>query len=1502
MANKTKNIKSFIKSSWDYINPFDLLNFKFLNGFAGFGQTIRRMTTNPYFVPLVIILVLAGSFRFYRFSWDDYHQFHPDERYLLDPQTSVCYPQEPQGLQYGSLPLYIQGTLREGLIWLQASGVLHNIDMGRVNIIMGRLLSACFDLGTIVMLFFLGARLFNKKIGLFATLLYAFTVLPIQLSHFFAVDTFLTFFVVLCLFSAAGILLWGHASSYIFAGIFFGLSLACKTSALPLALVLLLAHFIHFMKVKSKTARNILWGKLLLLIITAGIIFFIAMPYSLLDIDKFRSNNEEQGRILVSGISDVPYTRQFFHTTPILYYINNMVRYAVGWPLGLLLLAGWIYSIYKSLFKFSSSKVLVLLASWTIFYFGIVGFSFAKFNRYLLPMIPAFCLMGVYFIFEIKKALPKGFLQKIPIPLLVIIGILNFFYAVAFTSIYRQDHPWIEASRWIYKNIPTSLVQPGQKTPHRTVILNEEWGDDLPVPSEGRSITEYDNRKFAVPEYDNNQKIEMILNHLQQCDYIFMADKRAYGTYQRIPERYPVNYCYYKLMFEEQLGYKMVKDFSSYPHIAGLVFNDDYADESFTLYDHPHVYLFQKTENLPREELQKRLQQKIEQTVASLSEKNSNYNEIVRQIKGRGLSQVLAANEKLPQNRNIGASRRASTPILGGVPSVAWYLLVLICTLIAFPICFMTFRFLPDAGYGLSKIAGIFLLAYLNWLLVNLNIFSFSQFGVLGSLIILMAISLLLFWKNQKEIVSFGKQKYRILISEEIIFLLVFAFFSIFKMFTPNIHDPNGQGYNGGGEPMGITFLSGIMRCATFPPFDPWLGGGHLNYYYWGQLIMATLAKILGVAPSIAYNLSLALIFALTYIGCFSIVYNMSFKIWAGLLAGSMVALFGNLYGFLYFMEPLIKALSNFDWSIPFVSLSQVFTTFIDSARQFQYIWDSTRLIPPDVISEFPYFSFIYGDLHAHNIAIPFSILPLGICLSFFKSSENGLEILGKGWTKWFSLLFLSITVGALVGINTWNYPVCLMVSLMTLGLIFYFRPKPGQNFLVPFIITSVSLVFLSLLSMWPFLYYFQPPSSNIWPVKSFTEIKSFLTIFGSPVFIILSFLVLSRKPMADKWLRKARGKNLIKRISNLLTSFVSRPPLIFWLLIGLCLLTFFNLGTFGFLFLLSIYALITLLKKNVSSADSFALVLTFVGLCITAGCEIIHVVDFMGQDDRMNTMFKFYIQVWVLWGIASAYFFARLVAILKPWLFVVWKKILNKLVLAASIVGFLLCTIAYYWFFVDYSWFLLIVFVLLVPLIILIKRNKITAFIWAGVCGFCLLACCLYPVIATYTKFFLCYSLNGRPPLTLDGIAYIEQRKPNEYQALAWLNAKQDRNEIILERVGIDGETYGRWNTRVASFTGLPSFLGWKGQERQMRAWYKPEYSWQDQNILNKRESDADLIYSSLDITQTLQLMKDYSIQLVYVGDLEREHYPRAALDKFAKFMDVIYQNPGVIIYRIRG
>ncbi|MBM3208803.1 phospholipid carrier-dependent glycosyltransferase [Candidatus Shapirobacteria bacterium] len=570
----------------------------------------------------LLIVILAGAFlRFYGLNWDQGHHLHPDERMITMVATGLHLPKTEQEWQnvltpasplnpkffaYGSFPIY----------FLKFSGWLFSHFDSRwaeydwINLL-GRGISGIADLGVIFLIFLLGKKVWSEKVGLLAALLYTLSVLPIQLSRFYAVDSLLNLFIIATLYRLIVFYEKPRFKNALLVGLFLGLALATKISAAVLIVAVgaaLLADLILILLGKlrrrhlelPKMHPSLIFPilKFGLIITLISLLTFVALePYALIDFSTFWRQTQEQ-QAMTKNAYVFPYTLQFVGTIPYLYHLKNMIFWGMGIPLGILAMAailGLLVHLIKEVPKPGNENQeakMLILASFFLVYFLVVGRFAIKFMRYFLPLYPLFCLFASWFLYRCINTLKQKLSPKIFAGLYLCIFASLLIWPLSFVSIYAKPHSRVLASRWINQNIP-----PGSK------LAVEHWDDSLPL------FGGHNYQFLEMPMYEpdtSESKWQKVNNNLGGADYLILSSNRLYVPLQKLADCqkykvcYPKTAEYYQNLFNEKLGFTKVAEFSSYPEFYILHFkfyiNDDPADENFTVFDHPKVIIFKKSQ------------------------------------------------------------------------------------------------------------------------------------------------------------------------------------------------------------------------------------------------------------------------------------------------------------------------------------------------------------------------------------------------------------------------------------------------------------------------------------------------------------------------------------------------------------------------------------------------------------------------------------------------------------------------------------------------------------------------------------------------------------------------------------------------------------------------------------------------------------------------------------------------------------------------------------------
>lgn len=541
---------------------------------------------------LLFIIILALSVRVVGVNWDQDQHLHPDERFLtmvaermdwtyeyFNTKTSTLNPHNIgySFFVYGTYPIiFVKGI----------SQILHMHEYGGINIV-GRVVSAIVDIGTLLTVVALTSRLWGKRPALWAGFAYSISVLPIQLSHFFATDPYSVFFMMLSVYFMFQLIDRRKIVFALLLGLCFGLALAAKISSIVLAPTIGLGLMLGL----RKNLREVFLCGVISLF--AGIFSLrIFMPYLfdgiglnrevLSDWQELKSYDNPNGYF--------PPATMWINTVDYIFPLENMTFWGFGIPLFAMLLFALL-----SIIKQKNLRVwLVWFAIVSIFAFQ--GSQFTKPMRYFFIVYPLSAVLIGQVFYKMNRYLK------------FLVVVLCAIWPLAFTSIYLSENPRVVASKWIYNNIALG-----------SNISCEHWDDCLPlniVGSPGNSA--YTGVELPMYYPDTDEKWQEIGNKLTTLDYLILSSNRVYGSTMSVPEKYPINTKFYRLLFAGELGFEKIVEFTNRPRLnipiemcivppkpsygiiaplsgcQNLSFVDDYADETFTVYDHPKVTIFKK--------------------------------------------------------------------------------------------------------------------------------------------------------------------------------------------------------------------------------------------------------------------------------------------------------------------------------------------------------------------------------------------------------------------------------------------------------------------------------------------------------------------------------------------------------------------------------------------------------------------------------------------------------------------------------------------------------------------------------------------------------------------------------------------------------------------------------------------------------------------------------------------------------------------------------------------
>jgi len=1138
-------------------------------------------------LPILAILLIGGALRIYGYNWDEGTGLHPDERGIVGHIQGIGWPSSwaefwspnsplnPHFAAYGHLPFYATGLFGHFLSFIghTFSGAIGSLaplmqaDASATGIIQsGRVLSALADTGVLLFLYLIGRLAFGRPVGLLAALLGCFTVLDLEFSHFANVDTFLTFFVAGALYFCVRIVRHGRLRDYLWAGAWIGFAIACKVSAAPLVVPLIIAHAYRgaerWSDGKAVEATTPTWwpsaapwprrplpaNPLLLLaaLLATVIAVFVTQPYAFIDFAKWWPDVYFQLQ-LAQGTLEQAFTRKFSGLPSYYYPLQQLVGWTMGLPLGLTAVAGTLVAIVRQVRRRHSSELVLL--SWAVVFFASAGGQYMKFLRYMLPLAPVLTLFAAALLVALwrwaraprTEGRPQLQISRIYAPLLVVLVVgLTVCYGLAHETVYTAENTRLAATRWMAAHIPAGS----------TITDEGPWDEPLlQYVAPGVSMPAYQTISMDVlGPGDSATTVPMFVNALQNAQYITISSARVFGSVAHQPGRYPYSIRWYELLFGGRLNFKLVKSFIASPQLGPIKISDTQsvpranqytgthlwyeADQNLSEYDHPPVYIFKRSGPISPAR------------ATALLTDNGRLQPQVAAFDPSHPMTLPAAVDKANQTAPTYAQVFPANGLLAQFPLLGWLLMVELLGLLALPLVLRVCgRLLRDGGYALTKLCGILIVGYLTWLAASLHVAVYSRGLILVSCAVLLVLSLAL-GLRPRALWATIKERRRGIILAELVFLGAFLAFAAIRAAYPDLwHTAYG-----GERTQELSFTNAILRSQYFPPADPWFAGGTLNYYYYGQFLTGMLMKLSGIAVPISFNLALPTLYALMLSITFSIGYSATGRAWVGAAAMALEGVLGNLgmvqqFAMLNPSAPpgSIPLLSGLRASVS--NLIAVLTHQNGLQLPGDFFWGSSRILstPNDgVINEYPIWSFTYGDMHAHVIDIPIllGVITLALAISGLGSPHprlpspaHGRGARGEGFLpRVLGLLpfgaLAAVIAGATGPTNLWDLPTSLAILTAGFGLRGWFvAGRRGWALALRDIALPGGLLGLACLVLYrPFYSTVLGISSGFTFIQPHAPTDAYLLHLGLPLFLLTSFMVvfLLRQTRPLYWLERA--------------------------------------------------------------------------------------------------------------------------------------------------------------------------------------------------------------------------------------------------------------------------------------------------------------------------------------------------------------------------------------------
>lgn len=740
---------------------------------------------------------------------------------------------------------------------------------------------------------------------------------------------------------------------------------------------------------------------------------------------------------------------------------------------------------------------------------------------------------------------------------------------------------------------------------------------------------------------------------------------------------------------------------------------------------------------------------------------------------------------------------------------VAFWLVVYFTIAIAgLPVATALFRRFPDRGATFAlpvSLTAVTIVTY--WL----GQFAFSSITVLVAIVVLAALSTLVTRRGiEVDLQGYGEAM--------VVFTVAFCFLVGVRAIDPAIIATGGEKF------LDFGLLQSLMRTPTLPPEDMWFAGEPVRYYYGGHLIAAILTKLTGTPPRFSYNLALAGFFGMLVTTAYGLAAAIADRhgtprYLAGICAGFFVGFAGNLF------TPMRLIAGTFPPSLlgAIAKPLEMDPSSIPLSPPDFYYWEASRVMI-GTINEFPFFAYLNGDLHAHMMGQPFLLFVAALGYVLYRSE-----------TRWHRALVFGVLPPVIAFVSTisfWSFPTALGVVWLSLTFAENHPATlvPGGERIVaagersPLTdeLGRIAVSLLIVLAVGGFaLVWAAPFVLNVLAGAAGTRGLGFFPDESSAVELLIvhgGFLGLFALYLGvnARW----RNRNTARLVVLVLVLAV-----LAWQVSSAALLLIAPLLVGGWV----------LLRSDTD--------LGFETVLLVAGAGLVLLVEFVYVRDnaisgRFNTVFKVYMQVWVLWGVAAG-------------------VALSRLLMAA------------------------------IPSRAPSRSSRVPLSVRQGVA---VVAMLLVLSTSVYGVFGLSAHVGSENPIhraddpTLDGLAFVQTFHPDEAGAIEWLDARNGRPHIV----SAPGKPY-RWGSPASSLTGLPTVVGWYQEQI-----YRGDAAYQG------RKHDVELIFSPNTAWETrARLLERYDVRYIYYGPRERERYGRTTFEEYPGIHRV-HHSGSVSIYRV--
>ena len=753
-----------------------------------------------------------------------------------------------------------------------------------------------------------------------------------------------------------------------------------------------------------------------------------------------------------------------------------------------------------------------------------------------------------------------------------------------------------------------------------------------------------------------------------------------------------------------------------------------------------------------------------------------------------------------------------------------WWLSLVALGVIFLPLTDLAFGRFRHRGYMFAKPIGLALAGYPQWVLSSFRIVPFRTWScfLIVALFLILNLGINQKTKTWQKFMS-DESLLKSITNQEALFMGLLLFWTFLRALRPEIE--------GLEKYMDFGFVNSILRSDWFPAPDMWLAGENINYYYLGHYFAAFMTKLTFIHPAVAYNLMMATLFALPFMLAYSVaeffieLYQKNSAkevparagVWAGILAGLAICVGGNLHTVI------------FGVLFPHWHISDSYS-FTNATRYigFNPDWENDK-----TIHEFPQYSYIVSDLHAHVINMLFVLTVVGLAivlavdiLNAYRKPDHAPALFKKpNALKWLNISFFLIIllIGLFPAVNFWDYFIYVVVT----GAMCLYANLRAHDYTMKSLYMTIgqaaAIAIGAYIVTLPFHLSFDSMGTQVKLAAHHSMIRQLGVLWGYQLFfaVILIWIMLQRYKRMD-----AARHTASKKKSKKARASAAAHGLIPGGGHALCIPEAEKKQKhplFGFIE-----------KANPADALVFVIFICAIGLVIIP--ELIYVVDIYPTYPRANTMFKLGYQAFILFGLGVSYTMVRMtfetIESFK------WKKI------AACAGAILIAAALIYPFYGIGQWY-----------------GSLSPSGVKGLDG---------------TK----YMLTQEKWYTGANDEATFVKLEDDYELIQYINQNIKGSPVIAEAFG-DSYTL---NGRISANTGLPNILNW----------YYHQYLWRNSNgpMLDERRNDINDLYMSGSADRVREIIGKYGVQYIAVGQIERLRYPGMDENLLRSMGNIVFQS----------